>query len=67
MDKSPQTFEKRLERIKEIVASLEAENVPLEQGVKLFQEGVRLSKECSAELEQARIIVETAGQTSEDQ
>lgn len=67
MDKSPQTFEKRLERIKEIVASLEAENVPLEQGVKLFQEGVRLSKECSTELEQARIIVETAGQTSEDQ
>jgi exodeoxyribonuclease VII small subunit len=67
MDKSPQTFEKRLERIKEIVALLEDENLPLEQGVKLFQEGVRLSKECSAELEQARIIVETAGQTSEDQ
>ncbi len=28
----------------------------------LFQEGVKLSKECGAELEQARIIVETAGQ-----
>jgi len=32
--------------------------------VKLFQEGVRLSKECAAELEQARIIVESAGQES---
>lgn len=63
-----QTFEKRLERIKEIVTLLETGDLPLEQGVKLFQEGVRLSKDCGAELEQARIIVETAGQgdTSED-
>ena len=56
------SFEKRLERIKEIVALLETGDLPLEQGVKLFQEGVRLSKDCGAELEQARIIVETAGQ-----
>jgi len=57
-----QTFEKRLERIKEIVALLETGELPLEQGVKLFQEGVKLSRECGVELEQARIIVETAGQ-----
>jgi len=56
------SFEKRLERVREIVALLEGGELPLEQGVKLFQEGVRLSKECSAELEQARIIVENAGQ-----
>jgi exodeoxyribonuclease VII small subunit len=56
------SFEKRLERVKEIVALLEGGELPLEQGVKLFQEGVRLSRECSNELEQARIIVENAGQ-----
>ena len=56
------SFEKRLERVKEIVALLEGGELPLEQGVKLFQEGVRLSRECSKELEQARIIVENAGQ-----
>lgn len=61
MAKTP-SFEKRLERVREIVALLESGELPLEQGVKLFQEGVRLSKECSAELEQARIIVENAGQ-----
>jgi exodeoxyribonuclease VII small subunit len=61
MAKTP-SFEKRLERVREIVALLEGGELPLEQGVKLFQEGVRLSKECSAELEQARIIVENAGQ-----
>ena len=56
------SFEKRLERVREITALLEGGELPLEQGVKLFQEGVRLSRECSAELEQARIIVENAGQ-----
>lgn len=57
-----QTFERKLERVREIVTLLEKGDVPLDQGVQLFQEGVRLSKECSAELEQARLIVETAGQ-----
>jgi exodeoxyribonuclease VII small subunit len=56
------SFEKRLERVREITALLEGGDLPLEQGVKLFQEGVRLSRECSAELEQARVIVENAGQ-----
>lgn len=64
MAKSPQTFEKRLERIKDIVQQLEVGELPLDQGVKLFQEGVRLSKECGTELEQARIVVETADQDS---
>jgi exodeoxyribonuclease VII small subunit len=63
MAKTP-SFEKRLERVKEIVALLEGGDLPLEQGVKLFQEGVRLSREGSAELEQARVIVENAGQES---
>ena len=64
MANSPQTFEKRLERVREIVALLEAGDVPL--GVRLFQEGVRLSGECALELKQARIIVENAGNTPEE-
>ena len=64
MAKIQQTFEKRLERVKEITTLLEGGDLPLEQGVKLFQEGVRLSKECAAELDQARIIVESAGQST---
>jgi exodeoxyribonuclease VII small subunit len=67
MAKIQQTFEKRLERVREITALLESGDLPLEQGVKLFQEGVRLSRECSAELEQARIVVESAGQESSAQ
>ena len=64
MAKTQVTFEKRLERVREITALLEGGDLPLEQGVKLFQEGVRLSRECAAELEQARIVVESAGQDS---
>jgi exodeoxyribonuclease VII small subunit len=64
MAKTQVTFEKRLERVREITARLEGGDLPLEQGVKLFQEGVRLSRECAAELEQARIVVESAGQDS---
>lgn len=64
MAKAQQTFEKRLERIREITALLEGGSLALEDGVKLFQEGMRLSRDCGAELEKARIIVETAGQDS---
>lgn len=62
MAKTQQTFEKRLERIREITALLESGELPLEDGVKLFQEGMRLSKDCGAELDKARVVVETAGQ-----
>lgn len=62
MAKTAQSFEKRMERIREIVALLEGSDLPLEQGVTLFQEGVRLSQECGLELDQARLVVETAGQ-----
>ena len=62
MSKTEQTFEKRLERIKEITTLLERGDLGLEEGVKLYQEGVRLSQACGQELDQAKIIVETAGQ-----
>lgn len=62
MNKAQLTFEKRLERIKEITALLEGGDLGLEEGLKLYQEGVRLSRECGQELEQAKIVVETAGQ-----
>lgn len=66
MDKT-QSFEQRLERIKEIVALLEKGDLPLEQGVKFFQEGLSLSKKCSTELEQARIIVHNASENNPEE
>ena len=48
------SFEKRLERLKEIVSSLERGDLLLEEGVALFKEGRILSKECAKQLETAR-------------
>jgi exodeoxyribonuclease VII small subunit len=51
-------FEESLERLEKIVDELEKGNVPLEQALKLFEEGMRLSTSCRKELEEAEGKVE---------
>lgn len=46
-------FEESLERLEKIVDDLEKGNVPLEQALKLFEEGMQLSSSCRKELEEA--------------
>lgn len=53
MSKS-QTFEASLTRLEEIVQILEKGESSLEDSMKLFEEGTRLSKECGKKLETAR-------------
>lgn len=47
-------FEAKLARIEQIVKELEGGNVPLEQAVKLFEEGKTLARECDALLKGAQ-------------
>jgi len=51
-------FEECLLRLEKIVDELEKGNVPLEQAIKLFEEGVKLSNSCRQELEAAEGKVE---------
>ena len=51
-------FEDCLQRLEQIVDELEKGNVPLEQALKLFEEGVQLSASCRKELEEAEGKVE---------
>ena len=51
-------FEECLQRLEKIVDELERGNVPLEQALKLFEEGMQLSTSCRKELEQAEGKVE---------
>ncbi len=51
-------FEECLSRLEKIVDELEKGNVPLERAIKLFEEGVQLSKSCRQELEAAEGKVE---------
>lgn len=51
-------FEDCLQRLEKIVEELEKGNVPLEQALKIFEEGMQLSASCRKELEQAEGKVE---------
>lgn len=46
-------FEKKLTRLEEIVAKMEAGDLPLEDSLKFFEEGVKLSQDCNKQLAQA--------------
>ena len=51
-------FEDCLQQLEKIVEQLERGDLPLEQSLKLFEEGVRLSNACKQELEAAEGKVE---------
>ena len=51
-------FEECLQKLETIVDELEKGNLPLEQALKLFEQGVELSNSCRKELEEAEGRVE---------
>jgi exodeoxyribonuclease VII small subunit len=51
-------FEAALARLEEIVQELEKGDLPLEQSLKLFEEGIKLSRICNSRLEEAERKVE---------
>jgi exodeoxyribonuclease VII small subunit len=51
-------FESSLGRLEEIVGKLENANLSLDEAMKLFEEGVQLSRECQKHLEEAEGKVE---------
>ncbi len=51
-------FEAALARLEEIVKELEKGDLPLEQSLRLFEEGVKLSRICNKQLEDAERKVE---------
>ncbi len=51
-------FEECLQRLEHIVDQLEKGEIPLEQALKLFEEGMQLSNACRKELEEAEGKVE---------
>lgn len=47
------SFEDAIERLSEIVEALESSGLPLEQSLKLFEEGVQLARKSQARLDSA--------------
>ncbi|MBK7630453.1 MAG: exodeoxyribonuclease VII small subunit [Ignavibacteriales bacterium] len=55
--KSSNNFEDKLARLEEITTALENSQNGLEDSIQLFEEGVKLSKECLTVLEKAELKV----------
>jgi exodeoxyribonuclease VII small subunit len=51
-------FEDALNKLEKIVSKLEEGDIPLEESLKLFEEGIRLSRFCNQRLDEAEKKVE---------
>jgi exodeoxyribonuclease VII small subunit len=51
-------FEKSFQQLEKIVQRLEGEELPLDESLQLFEEGIRLSRFCHARLEEVEKKIE---------
>ena len=57
MSRKKMTFEESMGRLEQIVRAMERGDVPLEESLKLFQEGTELVKSCGKLLDEAQLQV----------
>ncbi|MCC6795997.1 MAG: exodeoxyribonuclease VII small subunit [Candidatus Hydrogenedentes bacterium] len=60
-----QKFEKDLEKLEEIVAALEEGELPLDDALKRFEEGIKLAKRCEKALADAEKKIEILTKNAE--
>lgn len=71
MSKKNATFEENMSRLEQIVRAMEKGDVPLEESLKLFQEGTALVKACGQLLDEAeqqvtKIVTQADGSPAEE-
>lgn len=71
MSKKNATFEENMSRLEQIVRAMERGDVPLEESLKLFQEGTALVKDCGKLLDKAeqqvtKIVTQADGSPAEE-
>ena len=57
MSQQKPSFENNMQRLEQIVRAMERGDVPLEESLKLFQEGTELVRSCNQLLENAQLQV----------
>lgn len=57
-NEKPKSFEASLEALEQIVHQLEDGDLPLEKSLELFEDGIRLSRQCQERLNQAERRIE---------
>lgn len=55
--KSEQSFEDKLARLEQLADLLESEDTGLNESISLFEEGIKLSKECLIALQEAELKI----------
>lgn len=60
------TFEQSIKRLDEIVEIMSKNDVPLEESLKLYEEGTLLVKKCKEQLSEAELKVEKLSQKGEN-
>lgn len=69
-NKKEEKFEDKIVKLEEIVSELEKGNLSLDDSVKKFEEGIKISKECNEMLESAEkkisILLEQDGGFKEE-
>jgi len=60
-------FEEALKKLESIVEQLEDPEVTLEDSIRLYEEGVELSRYCSESLEEAVLRIEKINEKSESE
>lgn len=53
MAKSEENFEELITKLEEITNKLESDKLSLDESVKLFEDGMKISKKCNEKLEDA--------------
>lgn len=70
MAKSEKNFEELMTELEEITSKLETDKLSLDESVKLFEEGMKISKECNEKLEDAEkritILLKTNDEIKEE-
>ena len=56
--KNEKNFESALKRLEQISDLLENEETPLEQSIKLFEEGIELKEYCEEKLKSAKVKID---------
>ena len=72
MSNNKLTFEQQLQRLEQIVRTMERGEAPLDESLKLFQEGAELIRNCTkllddAELQVKKILADSQGAPMEEE
>lgn len=62
-----QTFESAIKRLETIVTALEGGDVPLDQAITLYEEGLELSKVCSERLKETELRLKKLSRAADGQ